>query len=297
MSEVSDNNKKKRHYVTNQKFSDPNDKKRWGALQKDIYMLLNSERNKHISKVLGGKAFCVNTSGKNVLYTGLNERLKKVLWPNTEGNPMKRSYEDVKRRSTTEKYSVKKKSVARNCKGFGSKHGSTVHQEMEIYGEFCRNDKGIEWLTTNLKDPDPCTARLIATINSEGWIPIASEFMIFDEDWRIATSIDMVVYDPVEMDVIILEFKNGFENEEYGPHPNDPKLPVPFDRLTNCPLMRHQFQLLGMIRILERKYGMHGIRSYILRACPKSNHTEKLGPCNWCSDANYIKNLDECLMD
>lgn len=297
MREVNDNNKKKRHYVSSQKFTALSDKIRWDDLQENIHRLLNSDRNKHIKKVFNGKAFCVDKSGKSILYTGLNERLKKILWPETEGNPMKRSYEDVKRRATTKKYSVKHKTVAKDCKQFGHKHGSTVHREMEIYGDFCRFNKGMNWLNTNMPDPDPCTTRFISTINSKGWIPIASEFMIYDEEWRVATSIDMIVYDPVEKDIIILEFKTGFENEEYGPHPSDPKLPVPFDGISNCPLMRHQFQLLGMIRILQRNYGMHGVRSYILRACPKSKQTETIGPCNWCGDRDYIKNLDECMID
>lgn len=297
IEKVQENNRIKRSHFSLPKFSNSREKIKWSRLQETIYRLLNSDRNDYITKVFGGKAFCVSINGKKILYTGLNERLKKVIWPEIQENPMMRSNEDVKKRSTQKKYSVRKKAAARDCKGFGHKHGSTVHAEMETYGEFCRTGKSIDWLEKNIPDPDPCTTRFITLINSEGWIPVASEFMIYDEDWRIATSIDMIVYDTIKMDLIILEFKTGYENEEYGPHPNDDNLPVPFDRLSNCPLIRHQFQLLGMVRILERKYDVKGLRSYIIRACPKSKVTEKIGPCDWCRDPDYIRNVDQCMMD
>jgi len=260
---------------------------KWERCMDKIQRLLSSPRNDMISQTLNNRAFLVRQPGRvPLLYTGLKERQKQHWWPNTEENPFRRTQEDRKSRSTT-KYHTVKQGKPVGCKHFGAKHGSTVHEEMEMFFKAVRTGK-----IDHLRDLDPCTCRLIFLIHKYGWIPIASEFRIWEEDWRVATSIDMLVYCPKRCKLFIVEFKTGYESEEYKHHPNDKRLPQPFHKLPNCPLVRHQFQLLGMVRILHRKYGVMVDDGYILRSCPKAKGSEKKALMDWCKDLNYIHNFD-----
>jgi len=255
---------------------------------------LDSPRNSKIKQTLDFKAFCVKEEDKFVYYSGLRERLKKNWWPNTEENPIKRNRQEMKQRSTKKFFSTKTKTFG--CNAYGAIHGSQVHKQMELFTQsFTRND-GKKWLFERIQTPDVCTLRIIAMLEKEKWIPIASEFKIWEEDWRVATAVDMIVIDTVRDELVILEFKCGYEGEEYGAHPHDVYLPEPFQQLPNCPLVRHTFQLLGMKRILERKYQLIVDQAYIIRLCPKMRTVEKIGLCNWCLDDDNIYNLDYGMM-
>jgi|WetSurMetagenome_2_1015567.scaffolds.fasta_scaffold42514_2 hypothetical protein len=270
--------------------------KRWETCQNKMVKLLQSERNAKISRTFNGTAFTVDFRDRHTLYRGIKERLKERIWPDTEENPLKRDRKDVERRKDHELHS-NKKGKAKDCKAFGSAHGEMVHNEMEIYCTFITEKKPQDWLNQNLPDPDPCTARIISALDNENLIPIRSEFMIWDEDWRVATSIDMLAYDYKKYRFVLIEFKTGYENEIYGPHPTDEPLPKPFHQILNCPLIRHQMQLFGMIRMIKRKYKIMMDGAYLIRVCPKSNGTQILGLCDWFNDKNNQENFDMMMMD
>jgi len=263
-------------------------------LKEKVERLLDSPRNSKIKQRLDFKAFCVKEDQKIIYYSGLRERLKKNWWSNTEENPIKRNRQEMKLRSTSKFYSSKKKTFG--CNSFGAVHGSQVHKQMELFTLSFMMKNGKRWLFENVKTPDVCTLRIIRLLDKEKWIPIASEFKIWEEDWRVATAVDMIVIDTKTNELVILEFKCGYEGEEYGAHPTDEYLPEPFQMLPNCPLVRHTFQLLGMKRILERKYNVKVDQAYIIRLCPKMRTVEKIGLCNWCTDEDNIYNLDYGMM-
>lgn len=267
--------------------------RKWERCQNKMQKLLYSKRHAQIRRVQDGRAFSVFIDGKNILYTGLRPRLKSVLWPLTEEDPKRQTPEEVKARKSTEFKSIKSTYKAKDCKLYGAKHGSLVHKQMEQYFS-CFVSGNQE---DALKDPDPCTVRLISSIADNGWIPVASELEIWDKEWRVATSIDMVVYDPKEFELVLLEFKTGKENQEYGPHPSDKKLPYPFQEITNCPLVRDEFQLFSMNRILARCYGVTVDESFILRARPKAGGTDKIGLFEWCTKKKYKDFLDTTMLD
>lgn len=264
--------------------------------QKKILKLLESEKNCLISKTLNGSAFCVNVDGKELLFRGLKERLKERLWPNTEENPLKRQRNDAKIRSST-KFYQNKKGMAIGCKTYGSSHGELVHKELELFSSYLSKRKTAEQLQNSLQDPDPCTARIVNMLEKEHFFPVASEFMIWEKNWRVATAIDMIAYNYKQDKMVLLEFKTGYENEEYGPHHSDSVLPKPFSDLINCPQIRHQLQLFAMVQMLLHNYDIHADSYYIIRACPKSNSTEKFGLCYWFQDTENQQNFNQMMLD
>jgi hypothetical protein len=258
----------------------------------EIKQLLNSPRNLKIKKTFNYRAFCVINDEKTLLYSGLRERLKKVLWINTEENPMKRNKTEIIKRSTPAFYNPKSKSSERVCSTYGATHGIKVHQQLQQFTNCFYETNGMDKIYEEILDPDMCTINIVSAIYKENWIPIASEFMIWQEDWRVATAVDMIVLDTKTSELIVLEFKTGYESEEYEVHPNDEFLPEPFDNLVNCPLIRHMFQLIGMICILNKKYGTNINRGYIVRSKPKAKTVELIGLCDWCKDLDFIRNLE-----
>jgi hypothetical protein len=186
------------------------------------------------------------------------------------------------------KYNPKFKRI---CPTFGKEHGSQVHKEIEIFvREFTKTQK-FDSFYKYVKQPDPCTVRIIQKCLDENWYPIVSEFKIYDEDIKIATSCDLIVCDQKTLKLILIEIKTGYEDEMYGKHPTDKTFKRPFQKITNCPLFRHHFQLLSMQIMLQKKYKITVDAAYILRSMPKEKTLEVYSSPVWARNKDYKSNL------
>jgi hypothetical protein len=259
-----------------------------------IGKLVNHKRNAYISLInvgiYGDKAFSIKDpkTGKQTLYPGLTKKLKRVFYPEIEENPMKKN----KQNSAQRKHAYYKASKQeRSCPKYGKDHGKQVHQELELYTNMLSCGKKIKDFTKSVPIPDPCTIRIITMCARKGWYPLVAEQMIWDEDMRVATAIDMIVTDVTTGKLILLELKTGYEGEEYGPHPSDGKFPEPLNDITNCPMFRHMLQVTSMLSILYRKYKVTIDDAYIVRAMSKERRVECISMPKWCRIKSYRDNV------
>lgn len=275
--------------------------KKMAAVQKKIHTLLNHERNKWIYKRdcgMGKVAFAVSKppANKEILFSGLTKRLKQVLYPDTQENPMMRSKQDHR----AHRYyapRIRKKEKTSFCNMSGSDHGRLVHGQLDYYIKKLQTNRT---LTIDQCFPngtyDKCVLSILNLFHIKQWDVVATEHAIADDTCRVATAIDIVVFEKTTNKMILLELKTGYESEEYGAHPDDPMFPSPFDKYANCPKNRHMLQVMGMKEILSRQYHIHVDESYILRILPNSNSRAvvvKLAP--WAKEKKNRDNLYELL--
>lgn len=273
--------------------------KKKAITQRKIDRLLTHPRNQFIRKV-NDRAFEVTDprTDRKILYKGLTKKCKAAFWPLTEEDPKLMSAEEIKRRQQTPVGKVKKPKKRRSCAQWGARHGTQVHGEIQLWTNLVRRDgltRGTDAFCVSCRYPDPCTVELMRECARNDWLPIASEFMIWDEELRLATAIDLVVYEFCSHELVGIELKTGHEWLEYMPIPTDPPLKSPLDRLSDCPLNRHQLQLVVPDMILKKKYGMYFDRFVVVRVCPAGKNTQTIPMCSWTKDPIYRHNIYEAL--
>jgi hypothetical protein len=265
---------------------------------KRLSKLCNHPKNKNISLINNGKytAFMVTKNGKQKVYSGLTRRLKKVFYPELEEDPMaKTKGSEEAERAKIKSAFYKPSTLKRTCPTYGRAHGETVHQQIELYTNCVVIGKGYEEFVEKCPDPDPCVLRIIGALNKKQWIPFLAEQAIWDDESVVATSIDLVALS-AEGQLILLEFKNGYEGEIYWPTPFDKKFGAPLQAITNCPMTRHMLQLISMDMILRRKYGVVMDQKYVVRMLSKEGGVELIKPPPWCEVKAYKEHIYDMLV-
>lgn len=249
-----------------------------------IQHLIDHKRHSDIK--LTNRTFRVTIDGKSEPYTGLTHRLHDLFYPNTEEDPFKRNKEDMKRRR------VRGAFLKKVCGTSGSQHGSKVHDQIRKFtASFIKRKTKIK-LPARL---DQCTIRILMAFVKEKWIPVISERAIFNEDWGVATAIDLVVYEMKSRSLTLIELKTGYENEVYGELSSDDRMKSPLNTVVNCPLNRHLLQVMAMLLMIRNKYGMCMDRAKILRSCARSRKVVLIGLPEWFFYESVQRNLDASL--
>jgi hypothetical protein len=190
-------------------------------------------------------------------------------------------------------YKVKHASV---CGLSGAEHGKLVHAQVDQYIKALAKTPLLTFGECFPTGADRCALSVVNVIQKKGWIVIGTEFMIFDDACRVATAIDLLVKDPVEGSLIIIDIKTGYTGEEYGATPSDPKFAPPFQKLPNCPRTRHMLQLMGMREMLTHSYKISSDEAYILRVMPALNSRANLVKMDgWCRSTVNRTNIYELL--
>jgi hypothetical protein len=144
----------------------------------------------------------VKDSNKLKLLNGLLPSLKNCFWPNMDYYAMLASKKGNQ--------SIQKKGDTSNG-GFGQYYGkirgSIVHTQLHDY-LFYNN----YFFEKKHKQLHPWSKRILEEIIKKGWIPIISEFNVFDSKTNIGTSIDMVCYCRSKSKIILIEIKTGYKN-------------------------------------------------------------------------------------
>jgi hypothetical protein len=250
-----------------------------------VNKLLKHPRNKDIQ--FTGRAFRVGPEGSGVMFTGLTHKLHDNLWPDTSDDPRS---EDKKRKSV-QVYKPSSAAPKVKCSTMGAKHGSRVHMQVhKVIQKFISGKKIV--LPYNI---DLCAVRILQVFVTKQWAPFCSELPIFNEHCKTATAIDFGVVDITDGRCIILELKNGYENQEYGPHPTDKKMRKPMDFLINCPLNRHGCQLGAMVMWLWKQYSWVPDAAYILRSCRKQQAAILIPMADWIYDSKNQTSLMSAL--
>lgn len=270
----------------------------WRRCAAKLARLMNHARNAHVT-LNGNDGFTVTEPRreKSRRYTGLTKRLKARWWPDTNENPRARGKAD---RTPSRSGAVSRSGIAsrsafvvptpasvRTCATSGAEHGSLVHDQLHRAVGYMRTlgaKEGTSKFMRSCRTPDPCVLRVLDVLAAKGWTPVASEFKIWNEDWRVATAIDLLCVDVVRGLLILIELKNGFEGEEYGVHAVDKPLSAPLESLRDCPMHRHQLQLLCMRLMLSERYGVEVDHACIILTRSKACDTLLIDEDPWCKD-------------
>ncbi len=264
--------------------------------------------NRRTNKVFGWDFFLVTElkrselsvmDDKKKIYSGLTHKLRDVFWPETEEDPWKRSKEEVKNRKTKSVYAPSK--IRRTCLTYGAKHGTEVHRQVSHYVDLRSRDSdrrgdAVEAFLERFPEPDPCTVRILKFLAKKSWDPIASEFQVWDKKMRTATAIDLVVVDVARCKLIAIEVKTGYENEEYSQHPSDGNMAFPLDNVPNCPMWRHQLQIMAGVGMISGNYGLKIDEFYVLRACSKKKGVILIEGAPWCADRDNQRLVKEAVI-
>lgn len=97
------------------------------------------------------------------------------------------------------------------------------------------------------------TLEILNFLLEHRWLPIATELNVWDAKTHVAGAIDLLVQNS-EGGVLLMELKNGFEDNNYEPTDKDPWMRAPFTELRDCHKHRHLVQLLMQALILYNGY-------------------------------------------
>lgn len=277
------------------KLNDPRKNKSLKLFKK----LFSDKRNRNISFVNNSYfqiSFLDNHGNPTtMIYPGLTHRLRALFWENTVEDPIHKNKKSI---VPHEFANIVDLTRARSeCPWYGKEHGTHVHAQLKklidlFISTFNPDDISPDVLRGILPKPDPCVTRLLKCFCVKDWIPVYSEFFIWDSSIRIATSIDLLLVSMDSMMPVLVELKTGYENEKYS----DPLLFPAFENpllrsLPNSPMNRHMLQLSVMQIILEKKYKIKIKNCYILRVLPKQK-TYELHPLDsfFCTE-EYKQNI------
>ncbi len=255
-------------FVLNKKIQKSN-----GKLSK----LINNERNGRITHYNRSFKIIAHDSNDKKIYPGLHSFIKMRYFPDTN-----EQFPDKNRKCI--KYFPSK--IKRSCELYGKDHGLLVHSQIEL---FIENN----FILLNAPNYiDKCTERILNVFEEMNWLPICSEFMIFDEDLKVATSIDVLVFDTKNQKLILIELKTGYECENYGPLPNDEYFHGKVMKcVKNCPYNRHAIQVLYMKLILEKKYDTVIDDCFIILTRSKHRDTQLIPLPDWTKDKKFVESI------
>lgn len=164
--------------------------------------LLHHDRNKQVF-YSSGAYYMRDPSGKLRVLSGLLPSLKRTFWNN---------YDYFSVIGDITKIAKKKGlSVSSSSGGFGkftgNVRGSIIHEQLN---DFILLDQ--KNFYKKYFDLHPWGRDIINLILNNKWIPIVSEFDIFDSKLMIGTSVDMIAFDPKTGKIIAIEIKTGYKN-------------------------------------------------------------------------------------
>jgi hypothetical protein len=245
------------------------------SLKKDaIVSLLINPRNRNIRFSSYSRCFkleirdesTINSNNNNgtekkrkeIILSGLLPSLKRVFWPDYQYIPTKYGGNTGVRSSFE-----------------GRMRGTLVHDQIRSYineseKDFLKKHETLHFYTKK------------AIIAMKEWElrPIAAEFIIYDEDAKIATSIDALCIDK-NYDLVIIDWKCGYDHfimratcTMKGPLEN---------KYSDCPLHQAYLQVLMNKVILEKFYGINVNKCYVVQIT-------KDGISNFSPPSDFIEN-------
>ncbi len=224
--------------------------------------LLCNERNERICH--RGRAFYY-TDLEDTYHCakGLLPTLSYIYWPDFDVKEVTKKEKTYSRGGKRKGMKTKKvfpsQKEKKRGRFYGIIKGSEVHTEIQDFIELDKN-------AFTKKHPviHEFTRRILLFINKRGWIPFISEFKTFDEDLRIATSIDLVCLDIVTGKLIFLEFKTGYEGyfDRYTGYMRNS-----LNKLTNSPSNQAHIQLITSVLITMKSHriSVDEFEMYVIR--------------------------------
>lgn len=253
---------------------------------KHLYLLLSNKDNNRIIFSSNAYYYHDDKSGFRILH-GLLPTLKRNYWPNSniksimemakKSNTLSNSKKTLRFKSNKTKKTKKNLLYTNNAlkkhkenketilkgkgKFFGTIQGTRIHHELE--DAIILDYKNFKKKYGNLH---PFTERILLYLRAEmKWIPIRSEFKVYDKDNMIGTAIDMICVNPINGHLVFIEFKTGYKTyfETY-----DGFLERCLKDLKNSPLNWATIQLTASVIMLLNQnpsLSIENTSSYVIR--------------------------------
>lgn len=168
-----------------------------------IKKLLTHNRNKLVFFSSGAYYMHIKKENRQKLLSGLLPALQKCFWPKFNYFSILSSLNKSKKKNS----SSESKTNGSGGNYYGKIRGSIVHTQLH---DFLFYNK--EFFYKKHYNLHPWAKRILEEIVKKGWMPIVSEFDIFDKKVNIGTSVDMVCYCIKTAKIILIEIKTGYKN-------------------------------------------------------------------------------------
>ena len=196
---------------------------------------------------------------KKIEFNGITKFIKNNFFPHYKDSENKLSSNLRKRKRT--------------CLKYGLKHGELVHSQIERFIALFNGHKFNQPNSTinldSLGTIDPCLLRFIGLLLEKKWLPITCEYKVCVPIIKCATSIDVILLDTININLIMAEVKTGYENIHYDINIQGQSMLYPFTYLGNCPLYHHYLQLMISNMLFYYTTGVHIRKNCIIRLLSK----------------------------
>lgn len=234
-----------------------------GPIPKCIKDLVYHERTKRIQFRRTGlaKSFVID---KNLSFNGISKRLKKTFWkhriaPSASNSKSKTASKNAERK-------IPRNATGCYHGGSTAAHGRKVHTDFQRLVNAIRLPLNKSGGIPYVSKVDPCAYRLMNRMLMEGWVPVKSEFCIFDEHLRIATAVDCIAWDIKNRRGVLIEIKTGHEGQyNYESNDGKTKLLEPLTKIPDSPLNRAAVQLTVSLLMILRRYDIRFDTAAVIR--------------------------------
>jgi len=231
-----------------------------------VRQLVGNARNKLVINTKGAYYY-KNGVGKYELLTGLLPRLRKSFFPDMNIFNLLKKPKKAKRRKGKRVKKVKKESKGWS---YGKLRGSIVHQEIEDFlfldkKNFCKKHPSIHTYTHRI---------LKFILETMQWRLLRSEFDIFDEALRLATSVDIIAVTP-EGKLVLIEVKCGYTQTFDN---SDGQMHGALRKLSNSPHNQANLQIIsGALLIVKHHHiALEDMLLYVIRVDDDDLHYYKV---------------------
>lgn len=217
--------------------------------QEKVLRVITDEKIAHMTRANGAYAYVNRKTDQVVIMSGITSLLKDIFWYELNMNKLKKEMNQEKKNNNNNDitksgiitssgkfqsdeeiarmYALQlqleiarqtpylddnEKKFRKNpftAKIMGLEKGERIHDQIKKVTQF-----GLKGFL-ELQGPDQCEKCVKFLFekmdNDWSWIPLCSEFIVYDMYHRLATAIDLLVYDKQEKVITLVEIKTGYE--------------------------------------------------------------------------------------
>ena len=257
----------------------------------DASKFVTHRRNRNVAFYTTGECFIFkHASGKVKTIRGLTALMARQFYPPTAqqmGKPKNRPVAQKRPPRGTPPVGIGStwddnvRLLLRDTRKRGKTLGTLVHQELSDYA----NMSDADWIRKYPR-PNMYTIKAIRALSVWRLEPLAGEWPIYDEDIPYATAIDMVCANS-RGQVVLIEFKTGYEGTFVQPSYAGARLRTPLGRLKggDCPRNKAMLQISLARTTLVKKYGLRNPLPLVVRV-------HKVGVTHHWVDSFFIHRQD-----
>jgi hypothetical protein len=142
-------------------------------------------------------------------------------------------------------------------------HGNVVDQQVSAYVKLGQ----YEFIRQRGSTVDPCTLAVIDLIRKQKWTPLLSQYVLYDEETRVKTHLDVLAQDE-QQQLVLLELKATVHGNHDSYCTADSSCPLQLvdgSSLPNSYYSRNMIQLVMMLKMMHLRYGFLVRRGYVIR--------------------------------